>query len=288
MRRSLPLCLLLGATAFACANEAPTVVDGGEKAKTLALITVDRSDPTALGTQGSASAIARFVSVPEFADTSRLLVASGALSELPALGSCQGELPDELEGAAALLGPVEFVEAGEVSLAVSGVTTPLVPHAFPAVGSFASGVLYTTRDRASSALPSDVPYLVSVSGSPAMPSFHAEVEAPAVPSHVRIGGAELGELDVIRADRPIEITWERGAASDIVYVELLAYDGSPTATCAFADVRGQGAVTPGAFAGSGAGRIAVHRLRQRHIGAAGGEGEIRFDFQVGAAVEFSR
>lgn len=290
MRRSLPLCLALGALAFACANEAPTVVDGGERAKTLAVITVDRSDPASPDSPGSASAIARFVSVPEFSDASRLLVASGALSELPALGTCQAaEAQDELEGSTALLGPVEFVEAGEVSLAASGVTTPLVPHAFPAVGTFASGVLYTTRDRESSALPSGVPYVVSVTGSADVASLKTEAEAPPVPAQVRIGGADLAEIDVLRTDRALDVTWERGLAADLIYVELLSYDGSPTTVCTFADQAGTGTVPARAFAGVGGGRVAVHRLRQRHIGpAATSAGEIRFDFQVGVAVEFSR
>jgi hypothetical protein len=290
MRLSLPLCLALGATAFACANEAPTVVDGGERAKTLAVITVDRNDPASADLAGSASAIARFVSVPEFSDASRLLVASGAIFELPALGTCQAaEAQDELEGANALLGPVEFVEAGEVTLAASGVTTPLVPHAFPAVGTFASGVLYTTRDRESSALPSAVPYVVSVTGSPEMTAVRAQADAPPVPAHVRVGGADLGDIDVVRTDRAIDVSWERGAAADVVYVELLSYDGSPTTVCSFPDQVGAGSISAGTFAGAGGGRIAVHRLRQRHIGAASASvGEIRFDFQVGASVEFSR
>ena len=290
MRLSLPVCLALGATAFACANEAPTVVDGGERAKTLAVITVDRSEPATLGSPGSASAIARFVSVPEFSDAARLLVASGAIFELPAPGTCQAaEGADELDGTNALLGPVEFVEAGEVTLSASGVTTPLVPHAFPAVGTFASGVLYTTRDRESGALPSGVPYFVSVTGSQGMNAVRTVAEAPAVPAHVRVGGAALGDVDIVRADRAIDVSWERGDAADIVYVELLSYDGSPTTVCSFGDQVGTGTIAAGTFAGAGAGRIAVHRLRQRHIGAASvSAGEIRFDFQVGASVEFSR
>jgi hypothetical protein len=229
------------------------------------------------------------VSVPEFSDASRLLIASGALFELPALGTCQlAESQDELDGNA-LLGPVEFVEAGEVTLAASGVTTPLVPHAFPAVGTFASGVLYTTRDRESSALPSAVPYLVSVTGSPVMVAVHTQAEAPPVPAHVRVGGADLGDIDVVRTDRAIDLSWERGAPADVVYIELLSYDGSPTTVCSFSDQVGTGSIAAGTFAGTGGGRIALHRLRQRHIGAANAAvGEIRFDFQVGASVEFSR
>jgi hypothetical protein len=280
----------LGAVALGCANEAPAVVDGGEHAKTVALISVDRSDPAAPDAPGSASAIARFVSVPEFTDPSRLLVTAGATLELPAPGSCQvADGQDDVESAAPAQVPIEFVEAGEVTLAASGVTTPLVPHAFPAVGTFASGVLYTTRDRESSALPSAVPYLLSVTGSSSIGAVRAVVDAPAAPASVQVGRLDLTELDGIRTSRAIDVSWERGESSDVVYVELVAYDGSPSVVCSFADQAGFGTVPSGTFTGTGGGRLALHRLRTRHLGAPNAAtGEIRFDFQVGASVEFSR
>jgi hypothetical protein len=287
MRASLPFLLLFGVVAFGCANEAPAAGDSGERAKTVAVITVDRTDPASPDAPGNASAIARFVSVPAFTDANRVLVSAGATAELPAAGGCQtADAPEEVDGAQT---PVEFVEAGEVSLVASGVTTPLVPHAFPAVGTFASGVLYTTRDRESGALPSSVPYQIAVSGSPAMAAFHTVADAPKTPATVQIGRLELSDVESVQTTRPIEISWEPGEPTDTVYVELVSYDGAPGIVCTFHDKDGSGQVPEGVFSGAGAGRIALHRLRTRHIDAQNaGAGEIRFDFQVGASVDFSR
>jgi hypothetical protein len=43
-------------------------------------------------------------------------------------------------------------------------------------------------------------------------------------------------------------------------------------------------VPEGTFTGAGAGRLALHRLRARSFEAS----EMRFDFQVGAPVEFAK
>ncbi len=72
-----------------------------------------------------------------------------------------------------------------------------------------------------------------------------------------------------------------------MYAELLAYDGSPSVICTFRDEAGAGAVPGDAFAGVGAGRLALHRVRSRHFeGGAAPTSEMRFDFQVGSSVEF--
>jgi hypothetical protein len=74
-----------------------------------------------------------------------------------------------------------------------------------------------------------------------------------------------------------------------VYVELLAYDGSSSTVCTFHDESGAGTVPADAFSGVGSGRIAIHRVRQRRVdGASAPAGELRFDFQIGNAVEFAR
>ena len=80
-----------------------------------------------------------------------------------------------------------------------------------------------------------------------------------------------------------------GEGGDVVYAELLAYDGSPSIVCTFRDEAGAGTVPAEAFAGIGTGRISVHRVRSRHFDAgAAPSGEMRFDFQVGASVEFAK
>jgi hypothetical protein len=82
----------------------------------------------------------------------------------------------------------------------------------------------------------------------------------------------------------VELSWTPGEAGDTVYAELLAYDGSPSVVCTFHDDAGAGVVPEGTFTGAGAGRLALHRLRARSFEAS----EMRFDFQVGAPVEFAK
>ena len=46
-----------------------------------------------------------------------------------------------------------------------------------------------------------------------------------------------------------------------MYVELLAYDGSPSIICTFHDETGQGTIAAETFNGVGTGRLALHRVR---------------------------
>jgi hypothetical protein len=281
----------LSLAALACANEPPTTNVDGEHAKTQVVITVDRTDPVSADAEGSASAVARFVSVPAFSDATRALSAAGATLYLPAVDTCrESDAQDEIEPAAApSQGAVEFVEAGDVSIAAAGMLTPLVPHAFPTVGGIASGVLYTTRDRASSALPSAVPYVVSATGSESVPMLRAVGDAPRAPSGVQLGGAALKDVTEVHTGRPMDLAWAPGDGNDVVYAELLAYDGSPSIVCTFHDDAGTGTVPAEAFAGVGTGRISVHRVRSRRFDSgAAPSGEMRFDFQVDAPVEFTK
>ncbi len=280
----------VGFTAAACATQAPTPVPDGEQSKTHALISVDRTEPAAPESPGSASAIARFVSVPAYSDTTRVLVAAGAEPSLPPADTCQTSgADDDLEPPLPSQDPIEFVEAGDVTLTAGGATTPLAPHAFPTVGSFASGVLYTTRDRAADGLPPGARYTVTVTGSASIPAFGLVGDAPSMPRGVQIGGADLKDVTEVHTGRPLELTWTPGDATDQVYVELLAYDGSTSVLCSFRDETGAGSVPADAFSGAGAGRLAIHRVRLRRVeGGTAPAGDIRFDFQVGAPVEFAR
>jgi hypothetical protein len=289
-RTSILLCLGLGFAAAACANEPPASGGDGERSKTQAVVTVDRTEPLSLDSPGSASAIARFVSVPAFSDPARVLGAAGAALDLPQVDTCQAsDGQDELEPPLPSLGAVEFVEAGDVIISAAGAATPLVPHAFPTVGGFASGVLYTTRDRTSSALPAAAAYALSATGSSLVPTLRAAANAPRSPAAILLGGATLREVGEVHTGRPIELSWTPGEATDIVYAELFAYDGSPSVVCTFRDEAGAGTVPADSFAGAGTGRLALHRVRSRHFdGGAAPSGEMRFDFQVGTSVEFAK
>jgi len=281
----------LGLTAAACANEAPRTLSDGEQARTYLAVAVDRSDPAASETAtGSASAIARFVSVPAYSDSARVLGAAGTSLDLPAPDACATSGAGEgLEPPLNSLDPVEFLEAGDVAISTSGVATPLVPHAFPTVGAFASGVLYTTRDRAASSLPQGVPYVVTASGSASVTPVRVEADAPPSLSGVALSGTPLKEVTEVHTGAAIPLTWAAGESPDLVYVELLAYDGSSSTLCTFHDEAGAGTVSGDAFAGTGQGRIAIHRVRQHRLDAPQSPtGELRFDFQIGSAVEFAK
>jgi hypothetical protein len=277
--------------AVACAVDPPQPVSDSEQGRTYLAVAIDRSDPAlADSTAGSASAIARFVGIPAYTDSGRVLSAAGASLDLPPADSCStGAAQEATEPPLTLQEPIEFLEAGDVALATSGVSTPLVPHAFPTVGAFASGVLYTTKDRASSALPQGVPYVVTASGSASVPTVRMEADAPPSLVGVEIAGTPIKDITEIRTGAPVSLAWSAGDAADLVYVELLALDGSSSLVCSFHDDVGTGTIAPDTFGGLGAGRVAVHRVRLRHVDSATAPtGEVRFDFQVGNAVEFAK
>lgn len=279
------------AVAAAACNEAPRTVSDNEQSRTYLSVAVDRTDPALADTAtGSASAVARFVSIPAYSDSARLLVAAGTALEVPPVDACATSgAQDGIEPPLPSQGPVEFLEAGDVAIAASGVTTPLVPHAFPTVGAFASGVLYTTRDRAASALPQGVPYVVTATGSASVANVRVDTEAPPALTGVELLGAPLKDVTEVHTGAPLSVVWAAGEAPDLVYVELLAYDGSSSTLCTFHDEAGVGTVPADAFKGAGQGRIAIHRVRQQRIdGTPQPTGEVRFDFQIGSAVEFAR
>jgi hypothetical protein len=276
--------------AVAC-NEAPQPVSDAEQTRTYLAVAIDRTDPALVdSTVGSASAIARFVSIPAYSDSGRVLSAVGAALELPAPDTCAtGSTQENAEPPLTLQEPIEFLEAGDVALASSGTSTPLVPHAFPTVGAFASGVLYTTRDRTANALPQGVPYVVTASGSASVSTVRVEADAPPSLAGVEIAGTPIKDVTEIRTGAPVTLAWTAGDPSDLVYMELLALDGSSSLVCTFHDDAGVGTVASDAFSGTGAGRIAIHRVRTRHVDSgAVPTGEVRFDFQVGSAVEFAK
>ncbi len=288
-RKLLFVFFCVGLASVGCANEPPSASGETDHGKMLALVAVDRTDPAAADGQANASAIARFVSVPAFSDPSRALSAAGATLDLPPIDTCQSSDQDDIEPPLPSQGALEFREAGDVAITASGspTPTPLVPHAFPTVGGFASGVLYTTRDRASAALPPAVPYVFTTTGSSSIPGLHATADAPRSLANIQFAGTPIADLTEIHTGTPAEITWGAGDGADLVYVEFLAYDGSPSVTCTFRD-SGSGTVPADAFSGTGTGRMALHRVRSRHFDGGPTSGEMRFDFQTGASVDFTK
>lgn len=196
------------------------------------------------------------------------------------------------------------------------VAISLAPRAFPSISSFASGVVYTSRDRSPDALRSGASYLLEVAGSDFLPGFELQAEAPRQLRDVTLGGEPLALVEAIPVGRPLDVTWavepgiadtaipaaapKSGTTGDIIVVELAdAEDGTVQVRCAFADDVGSATISPEWLAGlEGDGKILLHRRR-----ALGGplaelladantttqtNGTVRltFDFETSVAVDF--
>lgn len=199
----------------------------------------------------------------------------------------------------------ELPQEAEVSDAPQLVTDPvsisLAPRAFPSISSFASGVVYTSRDRSSDALPSGASYLLEVAGGDHVPSFTMAADAPRRLRDVTLGGEPLSLVERIAVSRPLDVTWgvEPAAAGDTVVVELAdADDGAVHVRCVFADDIGAATISSEWLAGlRGSGKVLLHRQRAlrgslselRTDGSAGppnGTVRLTFDFETSIGVEF--
>jgi hypothetical protein len=193
-----------------------------------------------------------------------------------------------MNGPLAALGPVEFLEAGDVAISAGGSITALAAHAFPTVGDFASGVVYATRDQSAEPLPADAHYVIATQGSSVVSPMEVHAEAPRELEQVTVNGVPLADLREISSGEPFDLTWSVGEAGDVVLVEVAFQDGAPSLLCAFRDDNGAGTVTTETVAPLGPASLAVHRTRIRSFERAVGfdTAELRFDFQRTTTVEF--
>jgi hypothetical protein len=253
---------------------------------THALLRVERSAHVGdLQAEPSGLAFAGVVRVPEFADPEPLLRLSGKSVTLPSAGQCL--VPNREGDAVPLtdLARAEFLNAGDVTLGTSGARTLLAPRAFPLD---VSGVVYTSRDRASEPLPSGAAYLLKTTGSEQLPPLELRVQAPDELRDVTLDGGALEALTRVDSASAVRVAWRPGDARDTVYVEVV---GSPDAgtlgVCAFRDSEGQGTLPRGLFGATGSGSLAFHRLREVAADVATLDGaEVRFDFALTADVAF--
>jgi len=265
--------------------------NGGEGANepaataTHALLRVERSAHVGLEAQASGLAFAGVVRVPELADPEPLLRLSGKSVTLPAPGQCL--VPNHERDAVppSDLARAEFLNAGDVTLGTSNAQTLLAPRNFPLD---VSGVVYTSRDRASEPLPSGAPYLLKTTGSEQLPPLELRVQAPDELREVALGGSGLEALASINTSVAVPVSWRPGDARDTVYVEIA---GSPEVgtlgVCAFRDSEGHGSLPSGLFGATGTGSLAFHRLREVVADVATLDGaEVRFDFALTAEVSF--
>ncbi len=283
MRLTAPSLLGLLLVAGACNG-----VEGSSEpvpTATHALLRVERSAHVGAERPASGLAFAGVVRVPELADPEPLLRLSGKSVTLPSLGQCLLPSHEKDFVPPSDLSRAEFLNAGDVSLGTSVAQTLLAPRNFPLE---VSGVVYTSRDRASEQLPSGAAYLLRTTGSEQLPPLELRVQAPEELRDVALGGLALETVGSVDSRAAVLVTWRPGDARDVVYVEIA---GSPEAgtlgVCAFRDADGQGALPAGLFGVSGPGSVALHRLREVAADVPALDGaEVRFDFALSADVAF--
>jgi len=255
---------------------------------THALLRVDRSARVGSETEATGVAFAGVVRVPELADPELLLRLSGKGPTLPAPGQCSTSSHERDVMPAGDLGRAEFLDAGDVLLGTSDVQTLLAPRAFPILPAEPlSGVVYTSRDRASDPLPGGGAYLLKTTGSDQLPGLELRVQAPEELRDVTIGGAAFASAPSIDGSADLAVTWRPGDVRDLVYVEVAGSAGGSLGLCAFRDADGRGALPRGLFGATGQGSLAFHRLREVAADVPSLDGaEVRFDFALTAEVSF--
>ena len=276
---------LLGAACSVAPVDYGSEADAGSS--THALITIERSSVQNSLEAPRAAAFAGFVRTPPEVDASAMLRLAGFGLDLPAVGQC-AEPNHEPASNMRLnpLGRVEFLDAGDVTLRTSATNAPLATRALPAVTDLIAGVVYTTRDRAAEPLPAATTYTLTASGG-LLRAFNVNATAPAQLSAVNVGGTPLAELNSVPVHSAIAVSWTPGFARDFVYVELTTQDGSATTRCTFRDDVGAGIVPASAFIGTGLGEVSLHRVHSEPFASGSVDaGEVRFDFEQSANVEF--
>jgi hypothetical protein len=227
------------------------------------VLSIERLEDVSRSESSRASAMAQFVVLPADADAHATLDAAGLRTQLPERRGCNivsGRGSSNATGAQVFPEQLELLEAGEVSIKADGTLTRLALNLFPPSGS-ASGVIYTTPDQLA-ALPPDVSYSISATGSYAIPPLSMQQDAPRALESVTVGGLPLERASSFVSGQPLDFTWLEGEASDRVFVELTGADAS--VLCAFADDDGSGSVPAGLTAqlGSDTVRIGLHRVRE--------------------------
>ncbi len=299
-----PLDSSLEGTAFETASSINEQVsdsanaDGSVEEGIKAHVMVSRANIVGAGAE-SAHAMAHFAIATR--GDARTLVAAGLQTRVPPIGSCEG-LADPAAGSFTDFDEVHLLDVGEVSIratlddalpASDDQAITLAPHAFPSISSFASGVMYTSRDREAASFPSGATYRVAVSGSQDLGGFHLEASAPRQLTNVTLSGEPLSRVAALSTSEPLDVTWRVGAPGDVVVVELVdADDASALVRCAFADDTGAGSVPAERLNGLvGRGEVALHRYRNLQAPLANdvapnGEVRLLFDFETGVSVEY--
>jgi hypothetical protein len=254
------------------------------------VVLVERASSADGTVQTNVSAKFMRLSAPVDVDLAERVV--GARLDLPALGTCRVDAAAREKvgnNSRPVLGPIELLDVGDVSLVTGASRLALGARAFPDVGELVSGMFYTAPDAATE-LPWADTYTLQGTGSALVEHFAIQVEAPPPPSEVRIGGLPLNSA-VVDTRFPTAVDWDGQPRGDQVVVDIGVPSGA-SVHCAFKD-SGKAILPSLAVIGSrlgplpSAGSIRVHRLRQRTFTAVGLDAaELRFDLSVTGHVTF--
>lgn len=268
--RFASLALPLSFAAAGCAgNVSGTSVDAEAASTTSAVIVVERTADTVLGSHAEGSA--RFVRVAAPASIDDALRAIGAALDLPSRGACATVRSLAGGGTAREVAPVvELLDVGAVSLKAEGIQIHFLQRQLPDVTDVVSGVVYA-RAADPALLPASTHYVVHVAGGHGLGPFDMTAAAPGDPAAVRISGED--EHGTVVASGPIvDLAWTADGADDVVYVDV-----RPSGVrCVFGNT-GEAAVSTLLF--DDAGTLVVHRLHRESLRLPGIDwGEVRFDF----------
>ena len=277
--------LAAGAVLSGCMGPDVDPAADADTGSTHAFISVDHRKA---GQDTQATAFAGFAQMPATVDSQAVLALVGWTQQLPDPGTC---IPVEVERdpnlALAPIGRVEFLEVGDVVVQAGKQETRLAPRAFPGMGDVVTGVLYTSRDPSEEPLEPGVDYTIRTGGS-ALPPLEVQGAAPLELRHVTVGGVPLETVATVELEAPIDLTWEVGAPSDLLYVELASTDGLHEVVCAFDDSSGAGTIAEGSYEHAGPGTITAHRVRSLGIDEPNIQGELRFNVEQTAEITYRR
>lgn len=229
------------------------------------------------------------------------LVVAGLDQAFPDVGRCTNpsaypSLP------LASLPELRLLDAGEVTISslmgseqAASSTIVLAPRAFPSISSLASGVVYTSRDRDAQGFPSGALYQIRIAGGDQVAGMQLRGRAPRELTQVTVGGVPLEQVEQVAVSQPMDVTWDVGSPSDVVYVDVLSVDAASTALrCSFNDADGAATISPELLAAFRAEPVVLSLHRQRTLIAEPeslGQQQatrLRFDFELSHVVEFVR
>jgi hypothetical protein len=276
-RLSLTMIFLASAAALGCSAN---VVAGPEADAESGPSSAGFVEVTRMSSGEGSRTVARFARVRggAFGDGEMDLLRVGLV--LPAIDACAPTSQSRGGSDAPSPRSVELADVGSLSVEAGGAATVLAARQMNVID-LVSGVVYWGEGP----LPSRGRYELRASGRPELdvPPFVVSAQSPGEPQDVRLNG-QPGDK-VALAPGSVEVTWDPGAADDVVYIDVAAR-GQATTRCAFTD--GGRATIPSSVLGSAdEGTLAIHRVHRESFRVRGiDRGEIRFD--LARVVAFSR